>query len=699
MVDTAPVSARAVRMVVGSRDDHHPRLLNRELSWLAFNDRVLAMAADPEVPLLERAKFLAIFASNLDEFFQVRVAGLKDQVAAGVTATTPDGRTAAEQLDEIRRWVVASVARQESLWLDEVRPALREKGVGLCDWSSLDDADRARLTDEFDQRIFPVLTPLAVDPAHPFPYISNLSLSLAVLLSDGERRLFARVKVPDILPRFVPLSGGRFIRLELLIAAHLDRLFPGMQVIEQYRFRVTRNADLTYEDETADDLLALVEMELRRRRFARPVRLEIDRSTSPEVRELLCRELDLGDDDLYELRGPVDLTGLWDLVGTARPDLKFPPWKPVTDPRLDAGDDDDPVDVFAELTRGDLLVQHPYASFSTSVVELIRQAADDPKVLAIKLTLYRTSGDSPIIEALIRAAESGKQVAVLVELKARFDERNNIEWARRLEQSGAHVAFGMTGIKIHAKTCLVVRDEPGGIRRYCHIGTGNYNTRTARLYEDVGLLTADPAIGRDLSTLFNQLTGYGRGATYERLVVAPEQLRPELERLIANESAAEHPRMILKVNNLADASMIERLYEASDAGVDIDLIVRGVCNLRPGVAGLSERIRVRSIIGRFLEHSRIYYFANGSGPGRPLLLLGSADLMPRNLDRRVEALVAVTDEESRARLMTILETSLADDRLAWRLDGSGEWTRELGPDGIDTHQTLCRLARERQAAG
>lgn len=683
-LDTQPQST--VRFELPGRDDRHPDLLNRELSWLAFNDRVLALAGDSRVPLLERVKFLAIFSGNLDEYFQVRVAGLKDQVAAGVTATTADGRTPREQLDEIRAWVLDSTKRQQELWLGEVRPALHGAGVRLCSWDDLSDDDRAALSDEFDRRIFPVLTPLAVDPGHPFPYISNLSLSLAVRLLDGEDEYFARVKVPDILPRFLPLDDDRFIRLEIVIAAHLDRLFPGMAVLEQYRFRVTRNADLTYEEETADDLLELVEIELRRRRFARAVRLEVDSSMSDEIRNLLCEELEVDPDDLYEIDGPVDLSGLWGLTAVDRPDLRYPVWSSITDPRLEPGDDGR-IDIFAELQRGDLLVHHPYTSFTTSVVELIRQAAIDPKVLAIKLTLYRTSGDSPIIEALIRAAESGKQVAVLVELKARFDERNNIEWARQLEQSGVHVAYGIAGLKIHTKTCLVVRDEPGGIRRYSHIGTGNYNTKTARLYEDIGLLSADPATGNDLSLLFNHLTGYGRETRYERVVVAPEQMRPEFERLITNEMAADEPHIIIKSNSLVDEAMIRRLYDASRAGVEIDLVIRGICCLRPGVPGVSDNIRVRSIVGRYLEHSRIYYFANGDGPGRQVMLIGSADLMPRNLDRRIEALVRVTDAECRRRLTEIIEIALADDQLAWELQHDGGWVRETGPAAVESHVT------------
>jgi polyphosphate kinase len=681
-------------------DEGADRFLNRELSWLAFDGRVLALAEDPRVPLLERAKFLAIFSQNLDEFFQVRVAGLKDQVAAEVAVRTPDGRSPGEQLSDIRERVGKLITRQEQVFLDEVVPALAEAGIVFSSWAELDDDDREYLGRQFDERIFPVLTPLAVDPGHPFPYISDLSLNLAVVVNDPETatRRFARVKVPPLLPRFVVLPDGeRFVPLEQVIAAHLDALFPGMEVVADHPFRVTRNADLTLEDEEADDLLAAVELELRRRRFGRAVRLELESSVTEEIRDLLQRELDLEDEDVYVCAGPLDLAGMWSLHGLDRPDLKDPPWTSVVPLQLVT--DDGRVNVFRELRRGDLLVHLPYDSFSGTVEEFIRQAADDPKVLALKLTLYRTDGDSPIVDALIRAVESGKQVAALVELKARFDEEANVTWARRLEKAGVHVAYGFPSLKIHTKTALVVREEQGGMRRYCHVGTGNYNARTARIYEDLGLLTADPAIGADLTHLFNYLTGYGRHIDYQRLLVAPEGMRPALVRLIRQEAEAGpgRGRIIAKMNSLVDAEIIDALYEASAAGVEIDLIIRGICCLRPGVEGLSERIRVRSIVGRYLEHSRIYHFANGEGPGQAAWYIGSADWMPRNLDRRVEALTPIDTPSLQQRLMEILQVNLADDTLAWTLSPDGEWTPPPGTGRVDTHLRLQELHRARSA--
>ena len=678
-----------------------PRYLNRELSWLDFNERVLALAADASVPLLERAKFLAIFSENLDEFFQVRVAGLKEQVAAGLGVASPDGRTPGQQLIEVRERVEVLVDRQQRLFLDEVVPALAENGVRLSRWGDIDDDDEKFLVETFEQRIFPVLTPLAVDPGHPFPYISNLSLNLAVLLRDpvtGERR-FARVKVPDLLPRFVVMPDGeRFVPLELVIAAHLGQLFPGMEVESTATFRVSRNADLTLEEEEADDLLAAVEVELRRRQFGKAVRLEISHDITDEVRELLQRELELGEDDTYCLEGPLDLGGLWSVHGLDRPELKDPVFQRVSPARLDTGEKERP-DFFGVLREGDVLVHHPYDSFRTTVEEFIRQASVDPHVLAIKMTLYRTSGDSPIVRSLIRAAERGKQVAVLVELKARFDEGANIEWAKALETAGCHVVYGLVGLKVHTKTALVVRDEPDGIRRYCHIGSGNYNSKTARTYEDVGLLTCDDDIGSDLTQLFNFLTGYGRDMHYETLLVSPHTTRSGIESLIDNEvevaRGGGRASITLKMNSLVDAQMVDALYEASAAGVQVDLIVRGICCLIPGVPGLSENIRVRSIVGRYLEHSRIYRFANGGGPGWPTVLIGSADLMPRNLDRRVEALVPVDEPELQARLEEILEVNLADDTLAWVLDAHGAWHHVDGDGSVDTHLRLQEIARTR----
>ena len=681
---------------VGGWDDTASNILNRELSWLAFNARVLQLGSDPDVPLLEQVRFLSIYSSNLDEFFQVRVSGLWDQRAAGITTPAADGRLPAEQLEVIRRVVADLSADQERVLEHKVRPALRNEGIELLAWDELGPDDRRLLGQRFRDRIFPVLTPLAVDPGHPFPYVSDLSLNLAVVVREPVegRSLFARVKVPNTLPRWQQIGEApRYVPLEQVIAAHLDELFPGMEIEEHHPFRVTRNADLSDALDEADDLLSAVEYELRRRRFGRATRLEIGASMSVEVLDLLVREFDLDDSAVYSTHAPLDLTSLGEIADLEVPALHWPAWRGVVDPRLQA--DDEPVDVFAQLRKGDILVHHPYESFSRSIVEFIHQAAVDPDVLAIKLTLYRTAGNSPIVDALIKAAELGKQVAVLIELKARFDEAANIEWARRLEQAGVHVAYGLLGLKIHTKTAMVVREEFDGIRRYCHIGTGNYNHRTARIYEDIGILTADPEVGADLADLFNHLTGYGREIEYNRLLVAPDQLRPRLYDLIDREMESGRGRLIMKMNSLVDVPMIEKLYEASQAGVDIDLIVRGSCGLRPGIQGLSDRIRVRSIVGRYLEHSRIFFFGNANGPGRSEIYIGSADLMSRNLNRRVEALVQVEGDASRHRLTETLDVLLADDRLAWTLDGDGVWTKRRGPGAVDTHVRLQQLARAR----
>jgi polyphosphate kinase len=673
------------------------RLLNRELSWLDFNDRVLALAGEPTVPLLERAKFCAIFSSNLDEFFQVRVAALKDQVAAELQTRSPDGRTPAQQLVEVSDRVAELVARQEQRFLDELVPALRESGIVLCSWEELALDDRKQLTEVFEERVYPVLTPLVVDPAHPFPYISNLSLNLAALVRDPDTGIdrFTRVKVPPALSRFVPLSDGvRFVRLEEVIAAHLPYLFPGMDVIDHWFFRVTRNADLTLEEEEADDLLAAVEMELRRRRFGRAVRLEVEEGIPAQVLELLRSELDLDEDDVSFHRAPIDLSGLWALHGLDRPDLKDEPWPAVTSARLRVAAAEEK-SFFSVLRDDPVFLHHPYERFATSVEEFIRTAADDPKVLSIKITLYRTSADSPIARSLVRAAERGVQVAALVELKARFDEAANVAWAKELERAGVHVVYGLVGLKTHSKCALVVREEDSGLRRYAHVGTGNYHSATARLYEDLGLLTCDPAIGADLSELFNHLTGFSRDTRYRKLVVAPRDLRRRLLDLIAGETRlGPDGRIVMKMNSLVDTAMVDALYEASQAGVPIDLLVRGICCLRPGVEGLSPTIRVRSILGRYLEHSRIYLFGSGAGPGRPQFLIGSADLMPRNLDRRVEVLTPVVTEEHQTRLREVLAVELGDDVRAWELVDD-RWHRVGGPAGVDAQARLYELARER----
>lgn len=683
-------------MVSAGTDQHY---FNREISTLEFNSRVLALAENEDIPLLERVKFLAIFSTNMDEFFQVRVAGLKDQQAAGI-GTAPDGLSVSDQLRAIRSGVEALFERRRVAFIDHILPELSMHAIRLCDWQTLDDADRAWVGKVFAERIFPVLTPLAVDPGHPFPYISNLSLNLAVIVRDpsgGERR-FARVKVPPLLPGLLAMPDGRrFIALEQVIAAHLDALFPGMEIETHHPFRVTRNADLTLEEEDADDLLEAVEMELRRRRFGRAVRVEVDSSMTEEARSLLARELDLAPEDVYDIGGLLDLTALWLIYNLDRPELKEEPFTPVIPARL-AGLDGEPSDVFTAISQGDILVHHPYESFSESVEEFIAQASRDPDVLAIKQTLYRTSGDSAIVRSLIRAAERGKQVAALVELKARGDEAANIGFARALEQAGVHVVYGLVGLKTHSKIALVVRQEGEGIKRYCHIGTGNYNASTARLYEDIGILSADPDLGADLTDLFNFLTGYSRRVDYRKLLVAPATLRPRMLELIAREAdRGEQGRIIWKLNNVVDPAIVDALYEASQAGVQIDLIVRAICCLRPGLPGLSDNIRVRSIVGRWLEHSRIYFFgAGGSGPSDSgEFYVGSADMMDRNLDRRVEAIVPVSTPELRSRLREILDAELADDVRSWELFPNGRWRPVPSVKGVNAQQRFQELAISR----
>lgn len=668
------------------------RFLNRELSWLEFDARVLALAEDPSQRLLERLKFLAIYASNLDEFFQVRVAGLQEQRDAGVGPATPEGLTPDEQLTGIHGRVAELCARADTLWAEELRPALEKERLRIIDWADLDVSDREHLQVLFRERVFPVLTPLSVDPAHPFPYVSSLSLNLAAFVRDpssGERR-FARVKVPPLLPRFVELADGeRFVPIEQVIAAHLDMLFPGMEIVGHSVFRLTRDADFELEEDEGGDLLEAIESVLRRRlRGATPVRLEVDARASGEVHTLLMRELDLVSDEVYVVNGLLDPSALWSLYEQDRPELKDESWTPVTQPRLEGVDD-----LFRVVLQGDLLVHHPYDSFETSVVAFIEQAARDPAVLAIKLALYRTSEESPIVQALVRAAEAGKQVVALVELQARFDERANITQARTLEQAGVHVVYGIVGLKTHAKVCLVVRREATGIRRYTHVGTGNYNPSTARLYEDVGLLSADPDLGADVSELFNLLTGYSRQRRYRRLLVAPTTLKARLIELIREEAAAGDGSIVLKMNSLVDPETIEALYEASQAGVRVDLSVRGICCLRPGVPGLSESIRVRSIVGRFLEHSRIFRLGNRERGFAHFI--GSADLMPRNLDRRVEVTVPVLDPRLTTRLDEILEAGWEDDTLAWELDAGGSWTKVPTERGANAQERLMQIALER----
>jgi polyphosphate kinase len=673
------------------------RFLNRELSMLDFQARVLALAEDASLPLLERAKFLAIFSQNIDEFFQVRVSGIKEQLAIGIRSTSPDGLDQVAQLRAIRQRVEELVTRQATVFTKEIAPALQESGIDFTDWKDLDDNARNQLTSVFEERIFPVLTPLAVDPAHPFPYISNLSLSLAVVVRDiasGEER-FARVKVPPLLPRFVTLpDSSRFVPLEQVIAAHLDVLFPGMEVLAYHPFRVTRDADIELDD-AGEDLLAEMELVLRQRaKSGVAVRLEVDAHMTPEVLQLLCRELDLASNDVYAVDGPLDLGGLWDLFALRRPELKFPKYTPQTPPALVGGDDSD---VFWAMRASDVLVHHPYDSFANSVELFVAQAARDPNVLAIKQTLYRTGGDEAgIVASLAKAAEAGKQVVALVELKARFDEQANIERARMLEQAGAHVVYGLVGLKTHAKILLVVRQEGDSIRRYCHVGTGNYNPKTATTYEDLGVLSSDEELGDDLSELFNHLTGYSRPGVYNRLIVAPVQLRGRLRDLIRSQAHAQGV-ITMKMNALVDSEMIDELYAASKAGARIDLIVRGSCCLRAGVPGLSENVAVRSIVGRYLEHSRIYRFGPADDPATEYVI-GSADLMPRNLDGRVEAMLRVTDSRMRTRLDEVLAINLADDVLAWALDADGTWRKVPTVEGVESQVRFQELALSRAKA-
>jgi polyphosphate kinase len=663
--------------VIGEPDSAGGRYLNREISDLQLKSRVLAIAEDPAVPLLERAKFLSIVATNLDEFYMVRVAGLKRQQSAGVTALSADGLLPAQQLSAIARQVGRLMERHASVFVDDVLPALRERDIQILRWSELSKSQRHEMTAVFRERIFPILTPLAVDPGHPFPYISNRSLNLAVFIQDAEAHVrFARVKVPPLLPRLMSIEEGRsYVPLEDVIAANLGDLFPGMEILTSHVFRVTRDAELEVDDDGAEDLLAALEQELTRRRFSKAVRLEIERGTPAHLMEMLMRELQVEAPDIFELPSPLDLSCLVELLKINRPDLKDPPFQPVNHPAL-LPTEDAPADVFAAIRAGDILVHHPYESFQNTVQAFIEQAAADPDVLAIKQTLYRTSGESPIVDALIEAAEAGKQVVVLVEIKARFDEVANINWARTLERAGCHVVYGLVGLKTHCKLCMVVRQEGDRLRRYVHIGTGNYNPATARIYEDLGLLTADERLGADIGSLFNYLTGYSRHESYDSLLVAPHEMRQRMIALIHRESAiakrGDPARIVFKLNALVDEAIIDALYDASQAGVNIDVISRGICGLRPGIPGLSDNIRVRSIVGRFLEHSRIYYFANG---GAEELFIGSADMMHRNLDRRVEVLVRVEAEDLKQRLNGILDMALSDSIGAWKLGKSGKWTR------------------------
>jgi polyphosphate kinase len=669
------------------------RFGDRDASWLDFNERVLQLAEDERLPLLERVRFVAIFARNLDEFFMVRVAALRRRVGSGITTPSATGASPKERLAGVARAAHRLVERHARLFSSDLRPALEAEGVRLVRWADLDHDERGRMRELFADRILPVLTPLAVDPAHPFPYISGLSLNLAVVVRDEETggEHFARVKVPALLPRYLPTEQGwsRFIAVEDVITAQLPDVFPGLTVLEASSFRVTRNVDLEVDDD-ADNVLIALERELSRRRFGAPVRLEIEEATSDRVLELLVRELEITEQEVYRTPAPLDLAGLWMIADLDLPDLRYPSLRPETPAALRASEGKP--DFFAALRRGDVLVHHPYDSFSSTVQAFIEQAAHDPATHAIKLTLYRTSGESAIVEALIDAARAGKQVLVVVEIKARFDERANIQWARQLEQAGCHVVYGLVGLKTHCKLTLVVRSEAdSALHRYVHVGTGNYNAKTARVYEDLGLLTADPTIGSDVADLFNHLSGYTKHSSYSSLLVAPDSLRDGLVELIRAEAANARRGLpsgiTAKLNSLVDLPLIDELYRASQAGVPVDLLVRGMCTLRPGVEGLSPTIRVRSILGRFLEHSRIYRFTHGD---QPLLMIGSADAMDRNLDRRVEALVRVTDDASRTRLEDALDTAFRDDVDCWEQQPDGSWARRSGPDALDYQQLMAR---------
>jgi polyphosphate kinase len=666
-----------------------PLFLNRELSWLEFNRRVLREAEDPSNPLLERLKFIAIFDSNLDEFFMKRVGGLKQQLASSVRELPPDGRTPHQQLGAIDNVVRPMLARQRRLFNEEILPGLRQHGLEIVPWADLRASERRHCVEVFDKQLFPTLTPLAVDPAHPFPFISNMSLSLAVSVrppGQTEAR-FARVKAPHILPRWLQIPKTlRYVPLEEVIAHNLDRLFPGMEIVESHPFRVTRNADVQRNEEAADDLLEAIQEELRERRFATAVRLEVAAGMPKWMCELLCEQLEIGEDDVFRIDGPLALRDVMQLSSVPLPSLRYRPWTPITHPRLTVSEPGEELDIFATIAGGDILAHHPYDSFATSVQRFIETAANDPAVLAVKQTLYRTSAESPNMRALIRAAEDRKQVAVTVEIKARFDEAANIEWAEKLEAVGAHVAYGMVGLKTHAKVALAVRQEKDGLRCYTHIATGNYNNETARLYTDLGLFTAREDIAEDVMQLFNMLTGYVHKPQFKKLLVAPINMRQRflelIEREVEHQKAGRGGHIIAKMNSLEDRQIIDALYAASAAGVEIDLIVRGICRLRPGVPGISETIRVISIVGRFLEHARIFYFANhGKKDSKPDYLIGSADWMSRNLDFRVEAIVPVEEPRLQDELKAILDLQLADNVKAWDMRADGTYAQRTPAPG------------------
>lgn len=701
------------------------RFFDRELSWLKFNQRVLECAENEDMPLLERANFAAIFASNLDEFFMVRVAGLKRRIDSGIAVPSAAGLSPRQQLRAISETAHRLQNEHAHYAIDTILPELEKEHIVLLTWDKLTSTEQERLSRYYRQQVFPVLTPLAVDPAHPFPYISGGSINLAVIVENpaSGKSHFARVKIPGNLPRLVPVDDMTdeesrderygFIAMEKLIAAHLESLFPGMIIKEARSFRVTRNEDIDVEEDDAENLLNAMEKELLRRRFGPPIRLEITDTTSPFLSQLLADQLGVSQDEMYRLPSPLDLTVLFELGGVDRPDLKNRPFVPTTNRQIAEVESSRAQDIFAAIRERDILLHHPYDSFSTSVQAFLAQAAADPKVLAIKQTLYRTSSNSPIIDALIDAAHAGKQVLALVEIKARFDEDANIAWARKLERAGVHVVYGIVGLKTHCKLIEVVRQEADGLRRYCHVGTGNYNPKTARLYTDLGLLTCDPVVGQDLTRLFNQLSGYAPKSSFHRLLVAPRTVRTGLiQRIRREEDAARAGKeawIKIKVNSIVDEKTIDALYRASQAGVKIDIVERGICALKPGVPGLSENIRVRSILGRFLEHSRIYAFCNADGPqigegpaSGPEVYIGSADLMHRNLDRRVEALVRVTAPEQIDELIRYVDLQMADSTMSWHMQPDGTYVLHTKDDEgrplVDSQEYLIRKHQRRPSS-
>ena len=700
------------------------RFFDRELSWLKFNKRVLELAQDETIPIIERASFAAIFASNLDEFFMVRVAGLKRRIDTGIAVTSASGLSPRQQMRAISEQAHRLQDEHAHYVVDTILPELAKQNIQLLGWDKLTIAEQERLSRYFRQQVFPVLTPLAVDPAHPFPYISGGSINLAVLVENptSGKSHFARVKIPDNLDRLVPVDDMTedeaedvrygFITMENLIIAHLETLFPGMIIKEARSFRVTRNEDIEVEEDDAENLLNAIEKELLRRRFGPPIRLEISDETSPFLSQLLADQMGVTPDEVYRLPAPLDATVLFELGGIDRPDLKFPPFVPTTNRQIAEVESSRAQDIFAAIRERDILLHHPYDSFSTSVQAFLAQAAADPKVLAIKQTLYRTSSNSPIIDALIDAAQAGKQVLALVELKARFDEDANIAWARKLERAGVHVVYGIVGLKTHCKLSLVVRQEADGLTRYCHVGTGNYNPKTARQYTDLGLLTCDPVVGQDMTKLFNQLSGYAPKSSFHRLLVAPRTVRSGLiQRIRREEEAARAGKeawIKIKVNSIVDEKTIDALYRASQAGVKIDIVDRGICSLKPGVPGLSDNIRVRSILGRFLEHSRIYAFANSDGPqigegpvSGPEVWIGSADLMHRNLDRRVEALVRITAPEQVQELIDYVDLQMADTTSSWHMQPDGTYVRHSkdaeGKPLLDCQEYLIKKHMRKKA--